>query len=163
MTHFLKLRQNFLTLCSVLCIIFDVGTYFWCHDVFFDVLTYVLMSWENFYLLMYFMYLMTSFLTYFDVPFDIMTYFWRPKSHNHSELRKRTSCKWWVGALIFLERRHILLDFDIAGGQFWIYWMFYDHLSAHSLLTILGHFEEDEVGLKEKPEDTRYIKKIISK
>ena len=39
----------------------------------------------------------------------------------------------------------------------WFYWMFYDHFSAHSL------YDEDEVGLKEKPEDTRYIKKITSK
>ena len=44
------------------------------------------------------------------------------------------------------------------------YWMFYDHFSARSLLAKLGrHDDEDEVGLKEKPEDTRYIKKITSK
>ena len=44
--------------------------------------------------------------------------------------------------------------------------MLYDHLSAHSLLAKLGQWgmiDEDEVGLKEKPEDTRYIKKITSK
>ena len=42
--------------------------------------------------------------------------------------------------------------------------MFYDHLSAHSPL-IFGYtgltrmIDEDEVGLKEKPEYTRYINK----
>ena len=46
--------------------------------------------------------------------------------------------------------------------------MFYDHFSARSLLVKLGHWvdeddDEDEVGLKEKPEDSRYIKKITSK
>ena len=44
---------------------------------------------------------------------------------------------------------------------------FYDHLSAHSPLIITTHswlnwVDEDKVGLKEKPEDTRYIEKIIS-
>ena len=46
--------------------------------------------------------------------------------------------------------------------------MFYDHLSAHSPLTLgltgsMRMIDEDEVGLKEKPEDTRYMKKITSK
>ena len=43
--------------------------------------------------------------------------------------------------------------------------MFYDHFSARSLLAKLvdEDDDEDEVGLKEKPEDTRYIKKITSK
>ena len=44
--------------------------------------------------------------------------------------------------------------------------MFYDHFSARSLLGLNWVDEdddEDEVGLKEKPEDTRYIKKITSK
>ena len=36
------------------------------------------------------------------------------------------------------------------------YWMFNDHLSAYSLLA--KWVNKDEVGLKEKPEDTRYIK-----
>ena len=40
--------------------------------------------------------------------------------------------------------------------------MFYDHFSVRSLLANLDD-DEDEVGLKEKPEDTRYIKKITSK
>ena len=45
------------------------------------------------------------------------------------------------------------------------YLMFYDHFSARSLLAKLGYEDddEDEVGLKEKPEETRYIKKITSK
>ena len=34
-------------------------------------------------------------------------------------------------------------------------------LRAHSWLNCVD--DEDEVGLKEKPEDTRYIKKITSK
>ena len=43
--------------------------------------------------------------------------------------------------------------------------MFYDHLSAHSPFTLdqtgsMSKIEEDEVGLKEKPEDTTYIEKI---
>ena len=41
--------------------------------------------------------------------------------------------------------------------------MFYDH---HSLLVILGSMrmiDEDEVDLKEKPEDTMHIKKIAWK
>ena len=42
--------------------------------------------------------------------------------------------------------------------------MFYDHISAHSPLTLgktgsMRMINEDEVGLKEKPEDTGYIKK----
>ena len=37
--------------------------------------------------------------------------------------------------------------------------MFYDHLSALNWVDE----DEDEVGLNEKPEDTRYIKKITSK
>ena len=37
--------------------------------------------------------------------------------------------------------------------------MFYDHFSARSLLAKLGR--EDEFGLKEKPEDTRYQKDYI--
>ena len=43
--------------------------------------------------------------------------------------------------------------------------MFYDHLSAHSLLAngSMRMIDEDEVGFKEKPEDTRYIKKITLK
>ena len=43
--------------------------------------------------------------------------------------------------------------------------MFYDHFSAtHSWLNWFDEDDdEDEVGLKEKPEDTRYIKKITSK
>ena len=46
--------------------------------------------------------------------------------------------------------------------------MFYDHLSAHSPLTLsetglMRMIDEDEVGLKERPEDIRYIKKITSK
>ena len=43
--------------------------------------------------------------------------------------------------------------------------MFYDHFSARSLLANWADEDdvEDEVGLKEKPEDTRYIKKITSK
>ena len=37
-------------------------------------------------------------------------------------------------------------------------------LCAHSWLNWVGEDDdEDEVGLKEMPEDTRYIKKIISK
>ena len=41
--------------------------------------------------------------------------------------------------------------------------MFYDHfLRAHSWLNWVDE-DDDEVGLKEKPEDTRYIKKITSK
>ena len=37
-------------------------------------------------------------------------------------------------------------------------------LRAHSWLNWVDEDEEhDEVGLKEKPEDTRYIKKITSK
>ena len=38
--------------------------------------------------------------------------------------------------------------------------MFYNHLSAHSLLAncVDEDDDDDEVGLKEKPEDTRYIK-----
>ena len=43
--------------------------------------------------------------------------------------------------------------------------MFYDHLSAHS--SWLNWVDEDddevEVGLKDKPEDTRYTKKNTSK
>ena len=39
--------------------------------------------------------------------------------------------------------------------------MFYDHLSAHSLW--VKEDDDEEVGLKKKPEDTRYIKKITSK
>ena len=41
--------------------------------------------------------------------------------------------------------------------------MFYDHFSA--LINWINWVDEDddEVGLKEKPEDTRYIKKITSK
>ena len=45
-------------------------------------------------------------------------------------------------------------------------WMFYDHLflRTHSWLNWVDEDDdEDEVGLKEKPEDTRYIKKITSK
>ena len=43
--------------------------------------------------------------------------------------------------------------------------MFYDHLSAHSPLTLgwagsMRIIDEDEVGWKEKPEDTRYVKMI---
>ena len=34
---------------------------------------------------------------------------------------------------------------------------------AHSWLNWVDEDDEDEVGLKEKPEDTRYIKKITSK
>ena len=44
--------------------------------------------------------------------------------------------------------------------------MFYDHFSARSFLANWvdeDDDEHDEVGLKEKPEDTRYIKKITSK
>ena len=43
--------------------------------------------------------------------------------------------------------------------------MFYDHfLRAHSWLNWVDEDDdEDEVGLKEKPEDTRYIKNITSK
>ena len=42
--------------------------------------------------------------------------------------------------------------------------MSYDHFSAHSLLAKrVNEDDEDEAGLKEKPEDTRYIKKITSK
>ena len=43
--------------------------------------------------------------------------------------------------------------------------MFYDHfLCAHSWLNWVNEDDDDdEVGLKEKPEDTRYIKKITSK
>ena len=46
--------------------------------------------------------------------------------------------------------------------------MSYDHLSAHSPLTLgytgsMRMIDEDEVGLKQKQEDTRYIKKITSK
>ena len=51
-------------------------------------------------------------------------------------------------------------------SSIWFYWMFYDHFSARSLLAKLGRWgndDEDEVGLKEKPEDTRYRKKITSK
>ena len=40
--------------------------------------------------------------------------------------------------------------------------MFYDHFSARSHL-VDEDDDEDEVGLKENPEDTRYIKKITSK
>ena len=45
---------------------------------------------------------------------------------------------------------------------------FYDHLSAHSPLTLgwtgsMRMIDEDEVGLKEKPEDIRNIKKITTK
>ena len=36
-------------------------------------------------------------------------------------------------------------------------------LRAHSWLNWVDEDDEDEVGLKEKPEDTRYIKKITSK
>ena len=36
-------------------------------------------------------------------------------------------------------------------------------LRAHSWLNWVDEDEHDEVGLKEKPEDTRYIKKITSK
>ena len=46
--------------------------------------------------------------------------------------------------------------------------MFYDHFSAQSPRTLgqtetMRMIDEDEVGLKEEPEDTRYIKKITSK
>ena len=43
--------------------------------------------------------------------------------------------------------------------------MFYDHFSARSLLAkwVDEDDDDDEVGLKVKPEDTRYIKKITSK
>ena len=48
---------------------------------------------------------------------------------------------------------------------FWFHWMFYDHfLHDHSWLNWVDvDDDEDEVGLKEKPEDTRYIKNITSK
>ena len=36
-------------------------------------------------------------------------------------------------------------------------------LRAHGLNWVDEDDEDDEVGLKEKPEDTRYIKKITSK
>ena len=36
-------------------------------------------------------------------------------------------------------------------------------LRAHSWLNWVDEDDDDEVGLKEKPEDTRYIKKITSK
>ena len=36
-------------------------------------------------------------------------------------------------------------------------------LRAHDWLNWVDEDDEDEVGLKEKPEDTRYIKKITSK
>ena len=57
---------------------------------------------------------------------------------------------WWVSVFAL---------FDLI---FLFYWMFYDHFSVRSLLAKLDD-DEDEVGLKEKPEDTRYIKKITSK
>ena len=41
--------------------------------------------------------------------------------------------------------------------------MFYDHLSAHARLVNWVDEDENEVGLKEKPKGTRYIKKITSK
>ena len=36
-------------------------------------------------------------------------------------------------------------------------------LRAHSWLNWVDEDDDDEVGVKEKPEDTRYIKKITSK
>ena len=46
--------------------------------------------------------------------------------------------------------------------------MFYDHLSAHPPLTHWLNWvdeddDEEEIGLKEKPEDIRYIENIASK
>ena len=45
--------------------------------------------------------------------------------------------------------------------------MFYHHLSAHSLLALetesMRMVDDDEVGLKSKPDDIRYIKKITLK
>ena len=56
----------------------------------------------------------------------------------------------------------VSINFVLFDLIFWFYWMFYDHFSVRSLLAKLDD-DEDEVGLKEKPEDTRYIKKITSK
>ena len=50
----------------------------------------------------------------------------------------------------------------------WIYWFDFIEcftttlLRAHSWLNWVDE-DDDEVGLKEKPEDTRYIKKMTSK
>ena len=55
-----------------------------------------------------------------------------------------------------------LLSFvPLRGGGGGFIECFYDHLSAHLLLPKLGRWGRlmrDELGLKEKPEDTRYIK-----
>ena len=63
------------------------------------------------------------------------------------------SVLYWYGEYQFL--RCLIWFFDFIE-------MFYDHFSVRSLLAKLDD-DEDEVGLKEKPEDTRYIKKITSK
>ena len=70
------------------------------------------------------------------------------------------------------------MEFDTSGGHFrrpncGCLWFLFDFiecftttfLRAHSWLNWVDEDddEHDEVGLKEKPEDTRYIKKITSK
>ena len=58
---------------------------------------------------------------------------------------------------MFLDcTKHIHFDFDF------IECFTTTFLRAHSWLNWVDE-DEDEVGLKEKPEDTRYIKKITSK
>ena len=54
---------------------------------------------------------------------------------------------------------------DVIGGFDFIECFTTTFLRAHSWLNWVDEDddEHDEVGLKEKPEDTRYIKKITSK
>ena len=69
---------------------------------------------------------------------------------------RRPMLFWMVGFLLILTM--VMNDFDF------IECFTTTFLRAHSWLNWVDEDDdEDEVGLKEKPEDTRYIKKITSK
>ena len=66
---------------------------------------------------------------------------------------------WGGGSIFFKEKKH----FFLISFQFdFIECFTTTFLRAHSWLNWVDE-DDDEVGLKEKPEDTRYIKKITSK
>ena len=76
---------------------------------------------------------------------------------------------WGVRYLIFDFFRGVISDILFGGGGSNIWYLFdflecftTTFLRAHSWLNWVDE-DDDEVGLKEKPEDTRYIKKITSK
>ena len=100
-----------------------------------------------------------KFLSFVYHQFPGLTTMWRSQP-----MSDWSSYHWWSWDHCIL----MLLTLDIqywrgGGGRNLIYWMSYDHLSHSWLNWSMRMIEEDEVVLKEKPEDTRYIKKITSK